>query len=83
MAVQTAEEFLDEDPGIAVYQLKETHPDLYKFIKENLIEFAKIHVEACKKETKKAAYVKDPITGMAVYASSKRLNKAYPLSKIK
>ena len=50
---------------------------------ELLIAFAKLHVEACKKETKKAAYVRDPITGCTVYCSSHRLNNAYPLSKIK
>ena len=74
MKIPTALEILEKDES-GVYN----PVDIVRAMKE----FARIHVEACKKETKKAAYVKDPITGMAVYASSKRLNKAYPLSKIK
>ena len=43
MVVKTAEEFLDEDPGIAIYNLKENDPNLYRFIKENLLAFAEAH----------------------------------------
>jgi hypothetical protein len=66
--IPTAEEFLQKDCNS---------------FSEALIEFAKLHVHACKKEMIKVAYVKDPITGVAVYSSSARLNKAYPLDKIK
>ena len=41
--MKTAEQFLDEDPGISSYDLKNNEPILYRYIKENLIEFAKEH----------------------------------------
>jgi len=56
--VKTAEEFLDADPGITVYKLKEEHPDLYRFIKENLIEFAKLRVQEALDQADKEAGTK-------------------------
>ena len=50
---------------------------------EMMIAFTKLHIMECKEEMIKKAYVKDPITGGTVYCSSRRLNKAYPLNKIK
>jgi len=89
----TAEEFLDADPGITVYKLKEEHPDLYRFIKENLIEFAKLHAQEALKEASNKAKTKSKTvnkgaTGYSGYKTKEVLDKksilnAYPLTNIK
>ena len=88
--MKTAEEFLDEDPAIQVYGLKENHPDLYRFIKENMIDFAKMHCEEQAKISaeKAVAYEEEVRLGYMSYRKDIVVNKdsilnAYPLDNIK
>jgi len=56
--IQTAKEFLNDDPGIEIYNLTETNPELLKYIEENLIDFTILHVkEALKQASEKAKII--------------------------
>lgn len=65
--VVSAEEYLDQDPGIRALNLKEDHPHLYRYIKENLLGFAELHRQECLKQASQKARKQHVCTGGASY----------------
>lgn len=88
-SIPTAEEFLLQDPGIKIYNLKEDHPDLFRFIQENMIGFTQIYVQAALKAASEEAICHHVSTwncvprGLQPEVNKESILNAYPLTNIK
>lgn len=90
--IPTAEEFLKQDPMFEVEPL-ELYEDIWRAVKENMIDFAKLHVEAALKEAAEKAKTKKkeiPYTGARAGGSyfidvvdTDSILNAYSTNKIK
>jgi hypothetical protein len=83
----TAEEYLEDDAEIALYKLREDHPNLFKLLTKKLIGFASIHCEAQEIAILDSAYVTTNRDKYRTITSAKvnreSIVTAYPLTNIK
>lgn len=87
--IPTAQEFLKQDPMFEIESL-ESYEYIWRAVKENMVDFAKMHVEnAIRAIEKKGLYdittwSGNPFTGEGSdYLDVDKMLKAYPLDNIK
>lgn len=83
----TAEQYLDDDVEIALYNLRHDHPNLFSLLTKKLIGFAAIHCKVQQEAILESAYI-NTSRDKNRNITSARINKesvltAYPVENIK